>query len=141
MRRVVLVKRNNIIIRVSPEEKQQIKDLAKEHSMSISEYLIKSALSDKEIVIKEEITKDITIKVSTNDFSEFLTKLNESDSKVEEACNNIQSQDITSEEKINELKSYILEVENIVSNKICESLDTRKKIKKAAEELLKKISE
>lgn len=135
------MKKNNIFIRVSSEEKQQIKDLAKEHSMSISEYLIKSALSDKEIVVKEEVTKNITLKIDTCDFGEVLRRLSNIDSKIDDACNEILSKDISTEEKINQIKSYILEVENIVSNKIEETLDTRKKIKKAAEELIRKLDE
>ena len=54
------MKETNINIRTSPEVKQELKQLAKDNDMSLSDYMITSSLGNKKIETKT-IT-EITIK-------------------------------------------------------------------------------
>jgi hypothetical protein len=126
------------IVRCSEEEREQIRQLAKEHNMSINTYLKESALADKEIVIKQEIHKDITLRIETNDIFGLINEISECREKFTAISNMILKQGKIYPREFEELEKSLSNMEDILNDKTFEILEDRKQIKKAAQELLDK---
>jgi hypothetical protein len=126
------------IVRCSEEEREQIRQLAKEHNMSINTYLKESALADKEIVINKIIQKNITLDIETDDLFGLLSEIRESTEKFNQISNMILKAGKIYPRELEELKKNLDRIEELYTSKVFESFDSREKIQEAAQKLLDK---
>lgn len=130
--------KKEIMVYSSIEDYEKIRELANAANMSLSTYLKESALANKEIVVKEEVTKNITLKVETNDLFGLLGEIRELREKINSISGVILKTGKIYEREMKEIMTSIETMEDIMNQKTFLVLEDRKRIKKEAQRIIEK---
>lgn len=128
-------------IYVSDEEKEELEKLAKVNEMSISKFLKVSSLSDKEIIIKQNVNKEINISLALDDIYSLVNEVSECREKFTLISNMILRQGKIYPREFQELEKSLSKMEETLNSEIPKIIDYRKDIKQAAIEFLNENKE
>lgn len=130
--------KKQITIYVTEEEKTLLVAKAKDNNLSTSQYMVRSSLADKEIIIDNSSKEPPIIKIETDDLFGTLAEIKELREKFDQVSNSIIRTGTTYPRELEEMGKNIDNIENIITEKAYTILDNRKKIKKIAQELIEK---
>mgnify|MGYP004457634269 CR=1 FL=1 len=130
--------KKQVIVYVSEEEKELLSNKAKENNLPLTQYMVKAALSDKEIVINKNSKEKPIIKIETDDLFGVLGEIKELREKFNQASNSIIKTGAAYPRELEEMEKSLNNIETIITEKTYTILENRKKIKTIAKELIDK---